>query len=117
MSAITTYFKDIYLGIKTLLTGMRVTGYYFTHARKEIITQQYPENRDTLKMFEQGCCAGFSILWLLEQYFKEDAKKNSHESEVRGKVNIVNEMKKNKTDVSPYQGEICPTTGGQRGVE
>ena len=32
---------------------MKITGYYFTHARKEIITQQYPENRDTLKMFER----------------------------------------------------------------
>lgn len=32
---------------------MRVTGYYFSHARKEIITQQYPENRDTLKMFDR----------------------------------------------------------------
>ena len=53
MSAIASYFKDIYLAIKTLLTGMRVTGYYFTHARKEIITQQYPENRDTLKMFDR----------------------------------------------------------------
>lgn len=32
---------------------MRVTGYYFSHARKEIITSQYPENRDTLKMFDR----------------------------------------------------------------
>ncbi|MCB0495008.1 MAG: 4Fe-4S binding protein [Cyclobacteriaceae bacterium] len=53
MNAITSYFKDIFHAIKTLLTGMRVTGYYFSHARKEIITQQYPENRDTLKMFDR----------------------------------------------------------------
>jgi NADH-quinone oxidoreductase subunit I len=50
MSGITKYFGDIFHGVKTLITGMRVTGYYFRNARKEIITQQYPENRDTLKM-------------------------------------------------------------------
>ena len=32
---------------------MKVTGYYFANARKEIITQQYPENRETLKMFDR----------------------------------------------------------------
>ena len=31
---------------------MWVTGYYVSHP-KEIITQQYPENRDELKMFER----------------------------------------------------------------
>jgi NADH-quinone oxidoreductase subunit I len=53
MGAITKYFGSIFKGVKTLLTGMKVTGYYFTHARKEIITEQYPENRDTLKMFDR----------------------------------------------------------------
>ncbi len=48
-----SYFSDIYNGIKTLLTGMSVTGKYFITARKEIITQQYPDNRDTLKMFDR----------------------------------------------------------------
>ena len=51
--AIATYFGEIFNGIKTLLKGMRVTGYYVSHPRKEIITQQYPENKDTLKMFER----------------------------------------------------------------
>ena len=46
------YIKDVYGAIKSLLTGMRMTGYYFTH-RKEIITEQYPDNRDTLKMAER----------------------------------------------------------------
>ncbi len=50
--SIIKYFKDIYLGVKSLLTGMRVTGHYFTHP-KEIITQQYPENRDVLEMFDR----------------------------------------------------------------
>lgn len=50
--SISKYFSEIYTAVKSLLTGMKVTGYYFTHP-KEIVTQQYPENRDTLKMFDQ----------------------------------------------------------------
>ncbi len=38
---ITNYIKDVFNGVKSLLIGMRRTGYYFTH-HKEIITQQYP---------------------------------------------------------------------------
>ena len=38
---ITNYIKEVFSGVKSLLTGMRRTGYYFTH-HKEIITQQYP---------------------------------------------------------------------------
>ena len=53
MNAIAKYFAGIAHGLKTLVTGMKVTGYYFSHARKEIITEQYPENRDTLKMFDR----------------------------------------------------------------
>ena len=48
MKSIINYIKEILFGLKTLLTGMKVTGYYFTHP-KEIITQQYPENREELK--------------------------------------------------------------------
>ena len=48
-----SYFSDIYRGVKSLMTGMKVTGNYFLHAKKEIITQQYPDNRDTLKMFDR----------------------------------------------------------------
>ena len=46
------YIKDIFKGLKSLLTGMKVTGYYFTH-HKEIITEQYPDNRATLKMADR----------------------------------------------------------------
>lgn len=49
MGFLTTYFSDIYKTIASLLTGMKRTGYYFTHP-KEIITQNYPENRDTLNL-------------------------------------------------------------------
>jgi NADH-quinone oxidoreductase subunit I len=52
MNGIIKYFKDIYYGLKSLVTGMAVTGHYITHP-KEIITQQYPENKDTLKMFDR----------------------------------------------------------------
>ena len=48
-----SYFSEIYKGIKTLLTGMGVTGKYFINSRKNIITQQYPDNRDSLKMFDR----------------------------------------------------------------
>ena len=46
------YIKDVYNGVSSLLKGMRKTGYYFFHP-KEIITQQYPDNRDTLTLAER----------------------------------------------------------------
>jgi NADH-quinone oxidoreductase subunit I len=46
------YVSDVYGAVKSLLTGMRRTGYYFTH-HKEIITQQYPDNRDTMVLPER----------------------------------------------------------------
>ncbi len=49
MRSIIRYFKQIIFGVKSLLKGMAVTGHYFTHPN-EIITQQYPENRDTLTL-------------------------------------------------------------------
>ncbi len=53
MQKIINYIKEVFNALKTLFTGMKITGYYFVHARKEIITQQYPENREELKMFER----------------------------------------------------------------
>jgi len=41
------YFRDIYTAIRSLVSGMRLTGYYFTH-QKEIITEQYPEVKPAL---------------------------------------------------------------------
>lgn len=49
---IVNYIKEIFAAIRSLLKGMRRTGYYFTH-HKEIITQQYPDNRDTLNLPER----------------------------------------------------------------
>ena len=46
------YIKEVYNGVKSLLTGMKRTGYYFTH-HKEIITQQYPDNKATLNLPER----------------------------------------------------------------
>lgn len=40
----TDYIKDIYGAVKSMAIGMKRTAYYFTH-HKEIITQQYPDNR------------------------------------------------------------------------
>ncbi|MBK6936454.1 MAG: 4Fe-4S binding protein [Chitinophagaceae bacterium] len=44
---ITRYIKEVWGAVKSLTTGMKRTLYYFTH-HKEIITEQYPDNRDTL---------------------------------------------------------------------
>ncbi len=52
MNVVSKYFVDIYQAVKSLLTGMSVTGYYYVH-RKEIVTQRYPENRKTLVMFDR----------------------------------------------------------------
>lgn len=52
MNSIVKYFDDIFRAVKSLLTGMKVTsGYFFSPG--EIVTQQYPENRKTLKMFDR----------------------------------------------------------------
>ncbi len=46
------YITDVFNAVKSLLKGMRRTGYYFTH-RKEIITQQYPDNKEEWKLPER----------------------------------------------------------------
>ncbi|NPA44014.1 MAG: 4Fe-4S dicluster domain-containing protein [Chlorobi bacterium] len=51
-----SYFSEIINGTKTLLTGMRITGKYFfvnLFTRRDVITQQYPDNIDTLEMFDR----------------------------------------------------------------
>ncbi|MBP6334212.1 MAG: 4Fe-4S binding protein [Bacteroidia bacterium] len=52
MSFIKEYLKTVYSSVASLLKGMKLTGYYFTH-HKEIITQNYPENRDSLNLPER----------------------------------------------------------------
>ena len=52
MKAVIDYISSIFKAVKTLIDGMRVTGHYFFRP-KLITTQQYPENRQTLKMFDR----------------------------------------------------------------
>ena len=52
MKAIWRYIKSIVQGVWTLIQGMQVTGHYFFRP-KLIITQQYPENREKLVMFDR----------------------------------------------------------------
>lgn len=52
MKAFFTYFLDIFNALRTLWGGMMVTGKYFI-SPAQIITQQYPENRMKLQMFEK----------------------------------------------------------------
>ena len=49
---IVNYIKEVYSAVKSLVVGLRRTGYYFSH-HKEIITQQYPDNKDTLNLPER----------------------------------------------------------------
>jgi NADH-quinone oxidoreductase subunit I len=49
---LTDYIKDVYNAVKSMAIGMKRTGYYFTH-HKEIITQQYPDNRAELVLPER----------------------------------------------------------------
>ncbi|MFM2146028.1 MAG: hypothetical protein RL732_864 [Bacteroidota bacterium] len=46
------YIKEVFQALRSIVVGMRRTGYYFTHHR-EIITQQYPDNRSTLVLPER----------------------------------------------------------------
>lgn len=43
------YFKSIFIGFFSLLKGMNITIRYFFNPKRGV-TEQYPENRDTLKM-------------------------------------------------------------------
>ena len=52
MKSLINYIADIFKGIWTLLVGLKITGKYFFTPWKNV-TQQYPENRDTLKMFDR----------------------------------------------------------------
>ena len=47
------YISDVFNATRSLLKGMRRTGYYFTH-RKEIITQQYPDVKQSLPQRFRG---------------------------------------------------------------
>lgn len=52
MKTVFNYFKEIFSAIITLLKGMKVTGHYFLRPGQRV-TQRYPENRDTLEMFDR----------------------------------------------------------------
>lgn len=49
---IVKYIRDVWNAVRSLAKGMRRTFYYFSH-HKEIITQQYPDNRETLQLPER----------------------------------------------------------------
>lgn len=50
MSSIKDYFKGVGQGLKSLVQGMEVTGKEFVTPK---ITEQYPENRDTLQISDR----------------------------------------------------------------
>ncbi len=47
-----SYIKGLFRGMGTLLTGMKVT---FTEFFTPKVTEQYPENRATLQMYDRYC--------------------------------------------------------------
>lgn len=50
---IVKYIKDVFGGVKSLLIGMKLTGGYALRHHKEKITQQYPDNVETLVLPER----------------------------------------------------------------
>ena len=50
---IVKYIKDVFSGVRSLLTGMKLTFGYAMRHHKEKITQQYPDNTDTLVLPER----------------------------------------------------------------
>jgi NADH-quinone oxidoreductase subunit I len=52
MKSFLNYITEVLSGIWSLLIGMKVTAKYFFTPWKNV-TQQYPENRDTLTMFDR----------------------------------------------------------------
>lgn len=53
MSSVSQYFKGLFQGIASLLTGMRVT---WKELFTKKVTSQYPENRDTLVISDRFRC-------------------------------------------------------------
>ena len=53
MSFIKKYISDVWGAVRSLATGMKLTGYYALHHKREKITQQYPDNRETLHLPER----------------------------------------------------------------
>ena len=49
MAFLKEYISDVYQAVASLLKGMKTTGGYFVRP-KEIITQQYPDNRAQMKL-------------------------------------------------------------------
>ena len=47
MNSLIRYLKGVAFAFSSLGSGLRLTLYFFTHVRKENITEQYPENRST----------------------------------------------------------------------
>lgn len=51
MNSFTEYFRGIFHGLRSLVQGLSVTGKYFVKPGTTV-TQQYPNNRKDLKMFD-----------------------------------------------------------------
>jgi len=52
MNSFTEYFRGLFNGLRSLVNGLSVTGKYFVKPGTTV-TQQYPNNRKDLKMFDK----------------------------------------------------------------
>jgi len=53
MAFLKNYIKDIFGAVRSSLKGMRLTGYYALHHRKEPLHENVPDNRDELNFPER----------------------------------------------------------------
>jgi NADH-quinone oxidoreductase subunit I len=53
MAFLSDYIKQVFGAVRSSLKGMKLTGYYALHHGREKITQQYPDNKDTLVLPER----------------------------------------------------------------
>ena len=116
MNSFFEYFSDIFRAVKSLLTGMKVTGRYF-FSPWEIVTQQYPENRKTLKMYDrfkgevimphndqnQHRCTGCGIC--------ETACPNGSIEIIQDKIEMPDGKKKRIIDKHIYHLSMCTFCG------
>jgi NADH-quinone oxidoreductase subunit I len=116
MNSFFKYFSDIFYGVKSLLTGMKVTGRYF-FSPSEIVTQQYPENRKMLKMYDrfkgevimlhndhnEHRCTGCGIC--------ETACPNGSIEVIQNKIDMPDGKKKRIIDKHIYHLSMCTFCG------
>ena len=95
------YIKDVWGAVRSLATGMKRTIYYFFH-HKEIITQEYPDNRDTLVLPER-----FKGEVVMPHDEKNEHRCPNGTIKVITKFDMIEGKKKKAIDKLVYHLELC----------